>query len=144
MKVQVICLTEAYLLTKVNVLPNAYEIVRNDGQFDKFKRLAVLYSKQNFKCLGRECFNGVLYIKLATSICSLSDFIMLIVYRKKNLNIIKFVGHITYVVITKHVDFTLRFNEDSFNDGPRKVSLQSLGFPQVVSEATKNRSSCLD
>ena len=35
----------------VNGIPTAYEIVRNDDQFDKFKSLVVLYNKQNFKCL---------------------------------------------------------------------------------------------
>ena len=45
----------------------------------------------------------------------------------------------------KHVDLILRdFNEDSISEGPIKISLQSLGFSQLVSEATDNRSACLD
>ena len=58
-------------------------MARNDDQFGKFKNLAVLYNKQNFKCLEQESFNGVLYYsKLVTSICNLHDFSMLIIYRK--------------------------------------------------------------
>ena len=60
-----------------------------------------------------------------------------IVYRKNNSNITQFVGYISYVVIAKHTDFILGdFNEDSFSDGPIKISLQSLGFSQDVSEGT--------
>ena len=33
---------------------------------------------------------------------------------------------------------------DSSNDGSIKISLQSLGFSQVVSEATQIRASCTD
>ena len=36
----------------------------------------------NFKFLNFKSFNGVPYTKLATSICNLSDFSMLIVYKK--------------------------------------------------------------
>ena len=147
MEVPLICLTETHLLSTiaVNGISTAYEIVRNAGQFDKFKSFSVLYNKQNFNFLEQESFNGLLYIKLDTRICYLSDFSMLIVYRKNNSNIAQFVGYITYLTITKHVDFVLGdFNEGSFSDGPIKISLQSLGFSQVVSEATQIRGSCLD
>ena len=66
-------------------------------------------------------------------------------YRKNNSNIAQFAGYITYIKITKHVDFILGdFNKDSFSDGSVKISLQSFGFSQVVSEANHFISSCLD
>ena len=60
---------------------------------------------------------------------------MLIVYRNNNSNMVQFVEFITYLVITKHVDFILGdFNEDSFNDGPIKIPLQYLSFSKVHSD----------
>ena len=101
MEVPLTCLTKTHLLSTIagNDIPSVHEIVKNDGQFDKFKSLAVLYNIQNFKCLEQESFNDVLYIKLATSICNLIDFSMLIVYRKNNSNIEQFVGYITFFIL---------------------------------------------
>ena len=44
MYVPLICQTETHLLSTIagNGIPSAYEIVRNDDQFDKLKSLAVL------------------------------------------------------------------------------------------------------
>ena len=94
-----ICLTETNLLSiiAVNGIATVYEIVRNYDQFDKFKSLAVHYNKQNFKCLEKESFNDVLYIKLATSICNLSDFSIWIVHRRNNSIIAQFFEYITYL-----------------------------------------------
>ena len=56
MKRPLICLTKTHLLLTIAVrcTPTAYEIVGNDDQHDKFESFAVLYSKQNFKCLEQE------------------------------------------------------------------------------------------
>lgn len=124
MNVPLIFLNKTNLLSSitVNVIPTACKIVTNN---DQFKSLAVLYDKY-FKCLEQERCNGALYIKLATTICNFSDFSMLIVYRNNNSNIAQFVGYITRLVITKHVDFISGdFNKDSSNDW-QKISLQSL------------------
>ena len=138
MEVPLMCITKTHLLSTftVNGVHSAYEIVRNDDQFDKFKSLAILYNSKIFKRLEQKIFNGVRYIKLAATICSLSDFIMLIVYKKSNSNTAEFFEYITYLVITKHADCILGdFNEDSFSDEAIKISLQSLGISQVVLEA---------
>ena len=139
MKVKLHCQTQTNLLSKcyVNGMATAYEIVRNDYHFDKFKSSAVLHNKQIFKIFrpGEHFYY----------ICNISDFNMLIVYRKHNSNIAQFRGYITYLEITKHTDCILGdFNEDSSYNRPRKISLQSLGFSQVISEATQIRSSSLD
>ena len=71
---------------------------------------------------------------------------MLVLHRKINSNIAEFVGYVTYLAITKHVDLILGdFNEDSLlNERPITTSLQSLGFTQIVSEPTHIRGACLD
>ena len=76
----------------------------------------------------------------------LNQFSRLDLYRKINSNITEFVGYATYLAITKHVDLILNdFNEDSLlNERPIIMSLQSLGFTQVVSEPTHIRGACLD
>ena len=89
--VPLVCLTETQLssTTVLRDVSSTYEIGRNDDQFDKFKSLAVLYNKHNFKCLEQENFDGVIYIKFSTNPCNLSNFnfSMLVVYRKTNSNI---------------------------------------------------------
>ena len=71
---------------------------------------------------------------------------MLVLYRKINLNIAEFVGYVTYLAITKHVDLIVGdFNEDSLlNKRPITTSLQSLGFTRIVSEPTHIQGACLD
>ena len=70
---------------------------------------------------------------------------MLVVYRKNNSNIEQFVGYITYLAINKDVDLILEyFNEESISEDPIKISLQSLYFSLLVSEATHIRGACLD
>ena len=137
-----VCFTE-HQLSSTTVLRNGtstYEIVRNDDHFDKFKSLAVLYNKHNFKCLEQENFDGVIYIKFSSTICNLINFSTLAVYRKNNLNIAQFVGYIIYVAIAKHVDLILGdFNEDSISKDPIKRSLKSVGFSRIVSEAANIR-----
>ena len=56
MNVPLNCLTKTQLssATVLRNVSSTYEIVRNDGQFDKFKSLAVLYSKHNFRYLEQE------------------------------------------------------------------------------------------
>ena len=148
MHVPVICLTESHLLPSSNLsgIPTTYQIIRNDDEIDKFKSIAVLYNKNSFTCLEQENYNAVLYIKFATTLSSLNQFSMLVLYRKINSNIVEFVGYVTYLVITKHVDLILGdFNEDSLlNERPITTSLQSLGFTQIVSEPTHIRGACLD
>ena len=80
--VPLVCLTETQLssTTVLRDVSSLYEIIRNDDQFDKFKSLAVLYSKHIFKCLKQDNFDGVIYIKFSTTLCNLSNFSMLVVY----------------------------------------------------------------
>ena len=148
MHVPLICLTESHLLPSSNLsgIPTTYQIIRNDDEIDKFKSIAVLYNKNSFTCLEQENYNAVLYIKFATTLSSLNQFSMLVLYRKNNSNIAKFVGYVIYLAITKHVDLILGdFNEDSLlNERPITTSLQSLGFTQIVSEPTHIRGACLD
>ena len=148
MHVPLIFLTESHLLPSSNLsgIPTTYQIIRNDDEIDKFKSIAVLYNKNSFTCLEQENYNAVLYIKFATTLSSLNQFSMLVLYRKINSNIVEFVGYVTYLVITKHVDLILGdFNEDSLlNERPITTSLQSLGFTQIVSEPTHIRGACLD
>ena len=77
LKTLLICGTETCLfsIVAINGISILFEIVRNDNQFDKFKSFAVLYNKHNFKCKEQESFSGVIYIKLAASIFSLSDLV---------------------------------------------------------------------
>ena len=77
-------------------LSSIYNIVIDDDQFDKFKSLAVLCNKYNFKCLEQENFDGVMYIKFSTTLCNLSNFSMLLVYRK----IIQIRHHFLYTLHT--------------------------------------------
>ena len=144
MHVPLICLTESHLLPSSNLsgIPTTYQIIRNDDEIDKFKSIAVLYNKRSFTCLDQDNYNPVLYIELV----SLNQFSMLVLYRKINSNIAEFVGYVTYLAITKHVDLILGdFNEDSLlNERPITTSLQSLGFTQIVSEPTHIRGACLD
>ena len=58
----------------------------------------------------------------------------------------EFVGYLTYLAITKHVDLILGdFNIVSLlNERPITASLQSLGFTQIVPEPTHIRGVCLD
>ena len=146
--VPLICLTESHLLPSSNLsgIPTTYQIIRNDDEIDKFKSIAVLYNKNSFTCLEQENYNAVLYIKFATTLSSLNQFSMLVLYRKNNSNIAEFVGYVIYLAITKHVDLILGdFNEDSLlNERPITTSLQSLGFTQIVSEPTHIRGACLD
>ena len=105
MHVPLICLTESHLLTSSNPngIPTTYQIIRNDDKIDKFKSIAVFYDKNSFRCLEQENYNAVLYIKYAATLSSLNQFSMLVLYRKVNSNIAKFVGYATYLVITKLV-----------------------------------------
>ena len=91
-------------------------------------------------------YNAVLYIKFSTTLNSLNQFRMLVLYRKINSNIAEFAGYVTDSAITKHVDLILGdFDEDSLlNERPITTSLQALGFAQIVSEPTHIRSACLD
>ena len=146
--VPVICLTESHLLPSSNLrgIPTTYQIIRNDDEIDKFKSIAVLYNKNSFTCLEQENYNAVLYIKFAITVSSLKQFSMLVLYRKINSNIAEFVGYVTYLAITKHVDLILGdFNKDSLlNEIPITKSLKFLGFTQIVSEPTHIRGACLD
>ena len=103
--VPLICLTESHLLPSSNLsgIPTTYQIIRNDDKIDKFKSIAVFYNKNSFRCLEQENYNAVLYIKYAATLSSLNQFSMLVLYRKVNSNIAKFVGYATYLVITKLV-----------------------------------------
>ena len=50
-----------------------------------------------------------------------------------------------YLALPKHVDLILgNFSEDSIREGLFKISLQSLGFSKLASEAEHNRSASLD
>ena len=71
---------------------------------------------------------------------------MLVLYRKINSNIAKFVRYVTYLAITKHAHLILGdFNEDSLlNEKPIATSLHSLGFAQIVSKPTYIQGACLD
>ena len=138
--VPLICLTESRLLSSSNLsgIPTTYQIIRNDDEIDKFKSITVLYKKNSFTCLEQEYYIAVLYIKFVATLISLNQFSMLVLYRKTNSNIAEFVGYVTYLVITKHVDLILGdFIDDSLlNERPITTSLQSLGFTQIVSERT--------
>ena len=148
MHVPLICLTESHLLPSSNLsgIPTTYQIIRNDDEIDKFKSIAVLYNKNSFTCLEQENYNAVLYIKFATTLSSLNQFSILVLYRKNNSNIAEFVGYVIYLAITKHVHLILGdFNEDSLlNERPITTSFQSLGFTQIVSEPTHIWGACLD
>ena len=143
-----ICLTESHLLPSSNLsgIPTTYQIIRNDDEIDKLKRIAVLYNKNSFTCLEQDNYNDVLYIKFATMLSSVNQFIMLFHYRKINSNIAEFVGYVTYLAITKHVDSILDdFDEDSLlNERLITTSLQSLGFTPIASEPTHIWGACLD
>ena len=142
-----ICLTESHLLPSSNLsgIPTTYQIIRNDDEIDKFKSIAVLYNKNSFTCLEQENYNAVLCIKFATTLSSLNQFSMLVLYRKINSNIAEFVGYVTYLAITKHVDLILGdFKDFLLNERPITTSLQSLGFTQIVSESTHIRGAYLD
>ena len=80
--VPLLCLTESHLLPTSNLsgIPTTNQIIRNDGEIDKFKSIAVLYSKNSFTCLEQENYIAVLYIKF---------------------------GYVTYLVITEHDDLIL-------------------------------------
>ena len=106
-----------------------HKIARMDSQYYKFTTLVVRYDKSNFQCEEQESFEDVLYIQLATILCSLSHFITLVVYRKKNSNIVQLIEYITNLATKKYVDFIIGdFNEDSLIEEPIKLSLQSIGF----------------
>ena len=143
-----ICLTESHLFPSSNLsgIPTTYQIIRNDDEIDKLKRIAVLYNKNSFTCLEQDNYNDVLYIKFATMLSSVNQFIMLFHYRKINSNIAEFVGYVTYLAITKHVDSILDdFDEDSLlNERLITTSLQSLGFTPIASEPTHIGGACLD
>ena len=146
--IPLIFLTESHLLPSSNLsgISTTYQIIRKDDEIDKFKSIAVLYNKNSFTCLEQENYNAVLYIKFATTLSSLNQFSMLVLYRKNDSNIAEFVGYVIYLAITKHVDLILGdFNEDSLlNERPITTSFQSLGFTQIVSEPTHIWGACLD
>ena len=81
--VPLICLTETQLSSTIIIrdVSSTFKIVRNNDQFDKFKRFAVLYKKYHFKCLEQEHFDSVIYIKFSITLCNLSNFSMLLVYK---------------------------------------------------------------
>ena len=106
-----------------------YKIVRIDSQYYKFTGLVVIYDKSNFKCEEQESFEDVRNIQLTTILWKLNHFIILVVYKENNLHIVQFVGYITNSATKKYVDFIIgEFNEDSLNEGPIKLSLQSVAF----------------
>ena len=148
MHVPLTCFTESHLLPSSNhsAVFTTYQITKNDDEIDKFKSIAVFYNKNSFTCLEQENYNAVLCIKFATTLSSLNQFSMLVLYRKINSNIAEFVGYVTYLAITKHVDLIVGdFNEDSLlNKRPITTSLQSLGFTRIVSEPTHIQGACLD
>ena len=143
-----IWLTESRLLSSSNLsgIPNAYQVIRNDDEIDKFKSIAVLYNKNSFTCLEQDNYNAVRYIKFPTTLSSLNRFSMLVLYRKINSNTAEFVGYVAYLAITEHVNLILGdFKEDSLsNERPITTSLQSLSFTQIVSEKFHIRGACLD
>ena len=59
---------------------------------------------------------------------SLNQFSIPVLYRKINSNVAEFVGYVTYLAITKHVDLFLGdFNEDSLlNERPITTSCNFL------------------
>ena len=67
--------------------------------------MAVIYSKRNFECL-EQCFDGEreLYIKLATNLCNLSHFSMLVTSTSGNSYIAQFAEYIIDPATRKHVD----------------------------------------
>ena len=116
-----------------------HKIARMDSQYYKFTTLVVRYDKSNFQCEEQESFEDVLYIQLATILCSLSHFITLVVYRKKNSNIVQLIEYITNLATKKYVDFIIGdFNEDSLIEEPIKLSLQSIGFFSFSACVEKN------
>lgn len=120
-------------------LPSMHKIARMDSQYYKFTSLVVRYDKSNFQCEEQESFEDVLYIQLATILCSLSHFITLVVYRKKNSNIVQLIEYITNLATKKYVDFIIGdFNEDSLIEEPIKLSLQSIGFFSFSACVEKN------
>ena len=80
------------------------------------------------------CFISNFELTLTT----LKQLSMLVLYRKIDSNIAVFVEYVTYLAITKHVDFILRgFNEDSLlNEKPIATNTQ------IVSEPTHIRGAC--
>ena len=120
-------------------LPSMHKIARMDSQYYKFTTLVVRYDKSNFQCEEQESFEDVLYIQLATILCSLSHFITLVVYRKKNSNIVQLIEYITNLATKKYVDFIIGdFNEDSLIEEPIKLFLQSIGFFSFSACVEKN------
>ena len=120
-------------------LPSMHKIARMDSQYYKSTTLVVRYDKSNFQCEEQESFEDVLYIQLATILCSLSHFITLVVYRKKNSNIVQLIEYITNLATKKYVDFIIGdFNEDSLIEEPIKLSLQSIGFFSFSACVEKN------
>ena len=116
-----------------------HKIARMDSQYYKFTTLVVRYDKSNFQCEEQESFEDVLYIQLATILCSLSHFITLVVYRKKNSNIVQLIEYITNLATKKYVDFIIGdFNEDSLIEEPIKLFLQSIGFFSFSACVEKN------
>ena len=107
--------------------------------------MAVFYNKHNFKCLGQKNIDGVIYIKFFQLFVTQVISVCWQFTEKNNLNIAQFVGYITYLALAKYVDLIQGdFNEDSIRGDPSKISLQSLGFSQLVLEATHIRGACLD
>ena len=87
----------------------------------------------------------MIYIKFSTNLCNLIISVRWQSTEKNNLNIAQFVEYINYLAIPKHIDLILgNFSEDSIREGPFKISLQSLGFYKLASEAELNRSAFLD
>ena len=116
-----------------------HKIARMDSQYYKFTSLVVRYDKSNFQCEEQESFEDVLYIQLTTILSNLSHFITLVVYRKKNSNIVQLIEYITNLATKKYVDFIIGdFNEDSLIEEPIKLSLQSIGFSSFSACVEKN------
>ena len=87
----------------------------------------------------------MIYIKFTTILCNPSNFSTLVVYRERNSNIEQFVEYIVYLAITKYIDLMLGdFNEDSISEGTIEISLQSVGFCQLVLGARHIRGASLD
>lgn len=120
-------------------LPSMHKIARMDSQYYKFTSLVMRYDKSNFQCEEQESFEDVLYIQLTTILCNLSHFVTLVVYRKKNSNIVQLIEYITNLATKKYVDFIIGdFNEDSLIEEPIKLSLQSIGFFSFSACVEKN------
>ena len=120
-------------------LPSMHKIARMDSQYYKFTTLVVRYDKSNFQCEEQESFEDILYIQLTTILCNLSHFITLVVYRKKNSNIVQLIEYITNLATKKYVDFIIGdFNEDSLIEEPIKLSLQSIDFFSFSACVEKN------